>query len=355
MKKEIIKFRKGTQMIKTHTVKVTFENDAEWKEHRADGIGGSEAPVLLGMNKYQTPLQWYRRKKGIDPEPETNEAMMRGHFLEDGVAQYFSFLTGFKIFKNTAPNIVYYDERAPWRRVTPDRFGIDGAHVNTADPSKRFILECKTHNGHIRFDEETGTYKYPEMWKVQVMLGLGICGCKVGYIAWLDSDVKVCYERIDFDQAYYDAICSVMDSYWDMLQNNIEPEASNGSDVVIKFPKQTEGKQLNLDDKALDLIADIQLADEKLKALKEENDARKEKLKLLLADAESAADSDGNVRCTFKTQNAFDEARLKAEEPEVYSKYLVSSFNKDAYKKSEGGNAYKKYCTAQGSRVLKIK
>ena len=61
----------------------------EWLESRRNGIGGSDASAILGVNPYSSPLKVYMDKicKGV--EEEENEAMRQGTDLEQYVADRF--------------------------------------------------------------------------------------------------------------------------------------------------------------------------------------------------------------------------------------------------------------------------
>ena len=51
------------------------KNREEWLKDRSCGIGSSEVATVLGLNPWETPLQLWRRKKGIDPPKAENFAM----------------------------------------------------------------------------------------------------------------------------------------------------------------------------------------------------------------------------------------------------------------------------------------
>ena len=66
----------------------------EWLKARELGIGSSDVGTILGVNKYDTPYMLWRRKVGIDPPVEQNDAMLWGHLLEDAIARYFELKSG---------------------------------------------------------------------------------------------------------------------------------------------------------------------------------------------------------------------------------------------------------------------
>lgn len=46
----------------------------EWLEQRRNGIGGSDAAVIVGLNPYRSRLELYADKLGLMPEREDSEA-----------------------------------------------------------------------------------------------------------------------------------------------------------------------------------------------------------------------------------------------------------------------------------------
>ncbi len=69
----------------------------EWLLERRKGIGGSDASVILGINKWQTPFELWLDKTGQVPVSESgSEAAYFGSLLEDIVAKEFEIRSGKK-------------------------------------------------------------------------------------------------------------------------------------------------------------------------------------------------------------------------------------------------------------------
>lgn len=333
---------------------ITPANDEEWLQLRTSGIGSSEIGTLLGYNKYQTPLQWWRLKTGRDPQPEQNDAMLRGHIFEDGVAQFFAAKTESEIIKNTAANITYRDPEHPWRQVTPDRFcWIPGRPHYSRNNANKFILECKTHMGYV-----TPDHSLFHNWRAQVMYQLGICGCPYGYIAYLDSSLDVTHVRIDFSQEEFDAICSVIDTCWNVyIQKDIAPDAATYEDVLATYPRQVDGKSVEFDLATEQKLQRYKEITAEMKTLETEQKQLKDEISILLTDADRAVDPSGVTLCTFRCNKNFNEEALKEANPRLYYEFCKpqpDKFDKDAFKRAQGKKAYDLFCTKPGARVLRI-
>jgi len=58
------------------------QNTPEWLEWRKGGIGGSDAPAIMGVSPWDSPLSLWQRRMGLVPPKQMSQAMQRGHQLE---------------------------------------------------------------------------------------------------------------------------------------------------------------------------------------------------------------------------------------------------------------------------------
>ena len=71
----------------------------DWLKLRKNGIGGSDAGAVCGLNPYTSPMAVYRDKTTDVLDLSDNEAMRQGRDLEEYVAQRFTEETGMKAFQ----------------------------------------------------------------------------------------------------------------------------------------------------------------------------------------------------------------------------------------------------------------
>ena len=90
----------------------------EWLLYRKQGIGGSDAGAICGLNSYRTAMQVYLDKTSEEVEEIDNEAMLQGRDFEDYVARRFMKATGKKVRR---ANARYYDEKHPFMLADVDR------------------------------------------------------------------------------------------------------------------------------------------------------------------------------------------------------------------------------------------
>ena len=69
----------------------------EWLEHRKKGIGGSDASVVCGINRYKSPMELWLEKTDQIQSAEVGEAAYWGNVLESVVRSEFSKRTGIEV------------------------------------------------------------------------------------------------------------------------------------------------------------------------------------------------------------------------------------------------------------------
>ena len=72
-----------------------------WEKLRNIGIGGSDAAIIAGMNRWKSPFRLWQEKTGqVEPEDlSDNEYIYWGNVHEAAVATRFTELTGLKVKK----------------------------------------------------------------------------------------------------------------------------------------------------------------------------------------------------------------------------------------------------------------
>lgn len=283
-----------------------FPSREAWLEARKDGIGASEVASVVGLNPWETPLQLWRKKVGIDqPEPE-NFFMKAGHYLEDAVARFYADESGREIISSSAEDFMFIDPNKPFLRVSPDRtFWLSGVR----NDDNKGILECKTTQRTIDPDE------LPKHWFCQVQMNLGVAGYTQGSLAWLCSGREFGYKDIEFAPDFYAWLVEETERFWvDNVLGKKEPEPINVQDILLKYNRQTDGKQLEVSDELFETYKELKDLKKQIAAMEENKSAMEDKLKMAFLDAE-AITYGGETLATWKaakpTMKFDDKAYLK--------------------------------------------
>lgn len=98
----------------------------EWHQWRSLGIGGSDAPAILGVSPYKTAYQlWLEKTGAVEPENiDGSPQIQAGNRLEPKARKSYEDLTGLVISSACLQSELY-----PWMRLSADGVSIDGRHA----------------------------------------------------------------------------------------------------------------------------------------------------------------------------------------------------------------------------------
>lgn len=306
------------------TFTITSKSHEEWLRSREAGIGSSEVATVLGANTYETPYQLWLRKTGRAPSVEQENFLMKaGHYLEDAISRFCADEAGLDIVKSSAAEFVVVDKEKPFMRVSPDRYAFpkDAKHTN----ENRTIIECKSTQKAVDPDNIS------RYWFCQISYQMHVTRIGTAHLAWLTQGRDFDYKMFSYDPDFCQFIEEEVERFWmDCVVGGREPALTTVGDVLLKFPRQEEGKKAFATDEVVDLWSQLRDTNEEIKRLTATKEEIEGALKLSMQDAEALvipADKETPERylATWKASKPskkFDADALKTAEPEVYAKYL---------------------------------
>lgn len=118
--------------------RISFKDRESWLAGRGRGIGGSEAAAAVGMSPWQTPLELWKLKIGVEQPKDlsNNAAVQQGNRMEPAIRGFFSAMYPEFSVDYHAFDILYQEER-PWLFAT-----LDGELTDF--DGRKGILEIKT-------------------------------------------------------------------------------------------------------------------------------------------------------------------------------------------------------------------
>ena len=288
----------------------TLHIDKEsWLQYRKQGIGGSDAGAVCGLNPYRTAIQVYYDKTSDSIEEIDNEAMRQGRELEEYVAKRFCEASGKRVRR---ANAMFYDEKNPFMLADVDRM-IVGENAG---------LECKTASPYS--EEKWRDDKIPLSYQLQCYHYMSVCNADAWYIAVLIYGRDFKYYRIERDNEVIENLIRIEKEFWNeyVLKQVIpDPDGSKTADVAIA-ERFKESKSITIPltgfDERLERRQELLSLLEKIETEKRQID---QELKLYLGDAEIAENEHYRVSWKNFSRSSIDEKRLKAEQPEIYEKY----------------------------------
>lgn len=185
------------------------QNTQEWLEIRKHKIGASDAPVIMGVSPWTTPLQLWEEKMNLKEVRQSNYAMDRGREMERAAREHFEKLTGIMVF----PQVIYHPEY-DWMMASLDGINLEGT----------VIVEIKCPGREDHHSAVKG--KIPEKYFPQLQHQLEVSGLDKGYYFSFDGKDGVIIE-FKKDEEYVASLLEKEREFWACMQNFIPPDASD--------------------------------------------------------------------------------------------------------------------------------
>ena len=286
-------------------------DEKKWLDARREGIGGSDASVIVGLNRWKSPFQLWLEKTG-KAEPEDlsdNEYVYWGKVLEEAVAQRFCELTGKKVQRR---GLLQMDEY-PFILASVDRMVV-GENAG---------LECKTCNGFAAKEWEDD--EVPAAYYVQCQHYMMVTGCDRWYIAVLIGGNRFVWKEIPRNDNEIDLLLEAEVDFWNKVTTGTMPEVDGSESCKDALAAEFRGgvtEPLTLPEAATVIVERIQELDTVKKNTEEDIEHYKNQLRRIMGDYELGYA--GDYKVSWKSQAGrtnIDSKALKAKEPEIYAKY----------------------------------
>ncbi|MEN4813374.1 YqaJ viral recombinase family protein [Bacillus velezensis] len=285
----------------------------EWLMERRKGIGGSDASVILGLNKWRTAFELWLDKTGQVPVSESaSEAAYFGSILEDIVAKEFEVRSGKKVRRKKS-------------MLKHPEHDFILANVDRMIVGEKAILECKTTSEYNLKEWEND--EIPADYIVQVQHYLGVLGpeYKKAYFAVLIGGNKFVWKEIERDDELIEMIFTAEVEFWNAAVLGGVAPALDGSSAAEEYLKKRYAETES--NKVIDLTAvnrerikqylqlKESIAELQLQAKELENQIKHE-----MKEAEYGFI--GNYQASWKpvVSNRIDTNKLKEQFPDVYEK-----------------------------------
>lgn len=288
----------------------------DWLLYRKQGIGGSDAGAICGLNPYRTAIQVYQDKISDVSEDIDNEAMRQGREFEDYVARRFMEATGKKVRR---ANAMFRSDEHPFMLADVDRM-IIGENAG---------LECKTASPYMADKWKDG--KIPLSYEIQCHHYMVVCGADAWYIAVLIYGREFKYYKIERDEELIADLIRVEQDFWEnnvLKQTMPSPDGSKVADSVIaEYYKDSveESIQLTGFDEKLRRRQELVEVMERMEIEKKQIE---QEVKMYMGNAEVAENERYRVSWKSVSSNRLDEKRLKEEMPEIYEQYKRLSISR---------------------------
>ncbi|MBN6744330.1 YqaJ viral recombinase family protein [Acidithiobacillus ferrooxidans] len=184
------------------------QNTDAWLEWRQSGLGGSDAPIIMGVSPFKKPRTLWAEKLGAEREPinEFQEAIMqRGHDLEPYARDAVNDMLG-EFF---VPMCGEHDQH-PWMLTS-----FDGVSENGET-----ILEIKC-PGELGYQSVVESDQVPEHYWPQVQHQLAVSGAARCIFAVYRPEISPEPHLIEVfpDLAYIEGLIRIERGFWEAVAN----------------------------------------------------------------------------------------------------------------------------------------
>ena len=292
----------------------------EWLEYRRLGIGGSDASVVCGINRYKSPVELWLDKTGQLPHQEAREAAYWGTQLEPFVRAEFTKRTGIEVCHKSE---LLQSEEYPFMLANLD--GVcEVPDVGTC------IFEAKTASAYKAGEWED---TIPDEYQLQIQHYMAVTGYAGAYIAVLIGGNTFRWKFVERDEGLISMLIELEAAFWNHVQD-LTPPPLDGSDASTRFlserfPNGKPKSQITLPDAASALLAQYDDACEQLEIVTEQKHKAENLLKEMMGENEVGTAGGRVITWKSVSQERLDSKTLKAEHPTLYKKYA----NKSSYRR----------------------
>jgi len=260
----------------------------EQREQRKLGIGGSDMPIILGLSNYKTPYQLYLEKKGIlSTGDEMSPVQYWGNRLEAVIRDEFADRN--KVLIQTPDTIIH-----PFHDFL--RANIDGYIV-----SWDAVLEVKCSSQFMASEwGEDGSDYIPMAYLAQVAHYCSVLNAQSAYIAVLIGGHDYRQYKYVRDAELEKTIIDAATAFWDAIQKDLPPPATNQVDLRLMFPRHIPEKTINVSNGIDTHVKNLTDAKAKMKELQAIEEESRFKIMQYMENNECIVDEAGKPLITWK-------------------------------------------------------
>lgn len=296
-------------------VDVTPDTD-EWLAERRKYVMASDAPAVMGLSEFATPLDVWHSKNGQERAFDPMLGWL-GHRMEPVIADWLRRFH--PELGQIRRGFMAVSEEWPWLGATVDR-----VQYRTGDP-----IELKTANRHAmrKWVTESGGVQIPTSYRVQVQTQLAVTGRPRAWVAVVlgGSDFELIEEPRD-EEFIRDHLVPRTREFWQMVQDGVMPPPSSLAEQAQTWPTE-KGKTLEASPTAVEMAERWAVLRSDIAAQEAEADALKEALGKYMGDA-NVLTIHGEPVVRLRTQQgrrSVSVADLEAVAPELAAELVKQS------------------------------
>ena len=297
-------------------VKTVNTSRADWLRYRTMGIGGSDVSVIAGINPYKSAYQLWLEKTGqTEPAESENEYTHFGTVLEPVIRKEFMERTGFKVRQK---HMLLQSEEYPFMLAN-----LDGV-INLN--GEMCIFEAKTASAYKLDEWQSGI---PPEYMLQVQHYMAVTDAKKAYIAALIGGNHFLYKLIERDETSISKIIAMEKYFWEVnVLGRIAPDIDGTRATTEYFNSKynsSNGLAVRLPEELVSECEEYNRLADEIDRLTSAKDAVCNRIKNVLKENETGFAGKYKISWKQVVSSKFNTTKFKADNPELYSKYLTNS------------------------------
>jgi len=196
------------------------QNTPEWHRWRMQGIGASDAPVIMGDTAFKTPRTLWSIKTGRLQEASTGPAARRGRELERFARRAYERHTGIQV----EPLCLVHQE-FEWMRASLDGLSFDGSTL--------VEIKCPL-SPRDRASAQEG--RIPSQYHAQLQHQLEVSRAERAHY-WSFHGTDGILVEIRPDRVYAKKLVEAEAAFWQLVKENRWPELANEELDLSADPK----------------------------------------------------------------------------------------------------------------------
>lgn len=279
------------------TATTVYPNREQWLLARREGIGGSDAPILLGQDRERGAADlWLDKVDGREPRPST-ERMKWGIRQEPGIRAGYAEDSGREVIAPESPYTIIRRQAIPWLTYSPD-----GTQYSD-DFEGPGVLQIKNIGLDQRKKWEDGP---PEKYLVQLQHEMMVSGWGWGTLVALFGGNECAWWDIEANEDFWETLLGVEAEFWGHVQRQecppVDAHLRGALDTLKRLYPKADGSTISLMGRTwtekLDELVNLEVH---RKEYEQEIERIKAELQAEMKSAEAAVLEDGRV-LTWKSQ-----------------------------------------------------
>ena len=287
----------------------------EWIEERRKGIGSSDAPAILGLNPWKTPLDVYQDKIGESQPAFENEKMEMGKRMEPVIAQAFADRTGYMVRND---NFIRVHPQFNFMIANLDRLIYDKTKEDGPG-----IIEIKN-SSHAMLNKYEGI---PPMYFAQLQHQFMVTGYVWGFLVFLLDGWELRPFDIRADKDYHNFMIEEEEKFWTKnVMQRIPPLPVTQDEIKKAYRNSVPGTIVEATLETWGEVQTLKNLKNAQKNIEKKIESKENEIMMILKEKENLMYF-GDVLATWKSNevNRFDTKEFQAKHPDIYQQYLKSN------------------------------